>query len=59
MSSSLLDDYYKHNLFIHYYDYNYFQIFHIYRNKTINYKDLYLINLFEINNFHLQNDFWI
>ena len=56
MNPNLLDDRYKHNLFIHHYDYNYFQTFHIYRNETINYKDLHSINLLKINNFHLQND---
>ena len=57
MSPSLPDDHYKHNLFIHYYDYNYFQTFYAHRNETINYKNLYLINFFKINNFHLQNNF--
>ena len=53
MSSSLLDDRYKHNLFIYYYDYNYFQTFYTHRNEIINYKDFYLINFFEMSNFHL------
>ena len=43
MNSDLFDDHYKHNLFIHYYNYNYFQTFHIYRNEIINYKDFYLL----------------
>ena len=53
MSPSLPDDHYKHNLFIHHYCYNYFQASHVYRNKTINYKKIYSINLFKMNNFHL------
>ena len=53
INSNLFDDHYKHNLFIYYYDYNYFQTFHIHRNETINYKDFYLINLFKISNSHL------
>ena len=56
INPSLFDDRYKHNLFIHYYDYNCFQTFHAHRNKAINYKNLYLINLFKMSNFHLQND---
>ena len=57
MSSSLPGDRYKHDLFIYYYDYNYFQTFHAHRNETINYKILYLINFFKVNNSYLQNDF--
>ena len=53
MNSNLVNDYYKHNLFIHYYNYNCFQTFYIHRNEIINYKNLYLINFFEINNFYL------
>ena len=53
MNSNLLGDHYKHNLSIHHYDCDYFQISYIHRNKTINYKDLYLINFFKINNSHL------
>ena len=53
MSSGLLDDRYKHDLFIYYYDCDCFQTFYVYRNKTINYKNLYSINFFKINNFHL------
>ena len=53
MSLSLLDDHYKHNLFIHHYNCDYFQTFHIHRNETINYKDLHLINFFKINNSYL------
>ena len=43
MSSSLLGDRYKHNLFIYLYDYNCFQTFHIYRNEIINYKKFHSI----------------
>ena len=57
MSPGLFDDYYKHDLFIHYYNYDCFQTSYIYRNEIINYKNLYLINLFKINNFYLQDDF--
>ena len=57
INPNLLGDYYKHNLFIYYYNYIYFQAFYAHRNKIINCKNLYLINLFEVNNFHLQNDF--
>ena len=41
MNSNLPDDRYKHDLFIHHYDYNCFQTFYVYRNETVNYKDLY------------------
>ena len=57
MNLNLPDDRYKHDLFIHHYDYDCFQTFHIYHNETINYKSLHLINLFKMNNSHLQNDF--
>ena len=57
MNSSLPDDRYKHNLFIHYDSYNCFQTFHAHRNEAINYKNLYLINFFNVNNVHLQDDF--
>ena len=53
MNPSLPDDRYKHDLFIHYYNYNCFQTFHVHRNETINYKGFHLINLLKINNFHL------
>ena len=53
MSSNLPDDHYKHDLFIYHYDYNYFQAFYIHRNEIINYKNLYSINLLEMNNFYL------
>ena len=53
MSSSLLGDRYKHNLFIYHYDYNCFQALYAYRNEIINYKDFYSINFFKMNNFHL------
>ena len=57
MNSGLPGDRYKHDLFIYHYNYDCFQAFHVYRNEIINYKDLHLINLFKMNNFHLQNDF--
>ena len=53
MNSGLPDDRYKHDLFIYHYDYNYFQTFYAHRNEAINYKSFYLINFFEISNFHL------
>ena len=53
ISSNLFGDHYKHNLFIYYYNYDCFQTFYIYRNKVINYENLYLINLFKMDNFHL------
>ena len=56
MNSSLLDDRYKHDLFIHHYDYNYFQISYIHRNEKINCKKKRLIFLY-VNNFYLQNKF--
>ena len=43
MNPNLLDDRYKHNLFIYHYNYNYFQIFHAHRNEIINYKNFYLL----------------
>ena len=59
MNSNLLDDRYKHDLFIHHYDYNCFQTFYIHHNEIINYKGFYLINFSKMNNSYLQNDFWI
>ena len=53
MNLNLPGDRYKYDLFIYYYDYNYFQAFHAHRNKVINYKDFYSINLLEMSNFHL------
>ena len=53
MSSNLPGDHYKYDLFIHHYDYNCFQTFHIHYNEIINYKDFHSINFFKINNFHL------
>ena len=53
MNSNLPGDRYKHDLFIHYYDYNCFQTFYAHRNKIVNYKKFHLINLFKMSNFHL------
>ena len=53
MNSNLPDDRYKHDLSIHYYNYNCFQTFYTHHNEIINYKDFYSINLLEINNFYL------
>ena len=44
ISPGLFDDRYKHDLFIHHYDYNCFQKFYIHRNEVVNYKNLHLFN---------------